>query len=56
MDALLWIMLPLLVAGGSALLSYYIMQSRLEVAVAKEREVLAEARAATGNQQRQHDP
>ena len=50
MDALLWIMLPLLVAGGSALLSYYIMQSRLEVAVAKEREVLAEARATINSQ------
>jgi hypothetical protein len=44
-DALLWILLPVFVAGGSAMLAYYIMQSRMEVAVAKEREHLAEARA-----------
>jgi hypothetical protein len=44
-EALLWLFLPLLVAGGSSLLSYYIMQARMEVAVAKERETLAEARA-----------
>lgn len=45
MEAILWLMLPLLVAGGSALLSFYIMQARLEVAIAKERETLAEAKA-----------
>jgi hypothetical protein len=45
MDALLWIFLPVFVAAGSALLAFYIMQARLEVAVAKERESLAEARA-----------
>jgi hypothetical protein len=45
MDAILWIVLPVLVALGSAILSYYIMQSRMEVAVARERETLAEANA-----------
>jgi hypothetical protein len=45
MEAFLWLFLPVFVAGGSALLSYYIMQARLEVALAKERETLAEARA-----------
>jgi hypothetical protein len=45
MDAILWILLPILVAAGSAILSFYIMQSRLEVAVAKEREAVAEANA-----------
>lgn len=45
MDAILWIVLPVLVATGSALLSYCLMQSRMEVAVAKERETLAEANA-----------
>jgi hypothetical protein len=45
MDALLWMFLPVFVAGGSALLSYYIMQAKLEVALSKERESLAEARA-----------
>ena len=46
MEAFLWMFLPVFVAGGSALLSYYVMQARMEVALAKERESLAEARAA----------
>ena len=45
LDAFLWLFLPVFVAGGSALLSYYIMQARMEVALSKERESLAEARA-----------
>jgi hypothetical protein len=45
MEAFLWLFLPVFVAGGSALLSYYVMQARMEVAIAKERETLAEARA-----------
>jgi hypothetical protein len=45
LQAVLWLALPLFVAGGSALLAYFIMQARLEVAVAKEREALAEAQA-----------
>lgn len=45
MESVLWILLPLFVAAGSALLSFYIMQARMEVAVARERENLAEARA-----------
>jgi len=45
MPAMLWIFLPLFVAAGSALLSFYIMQARMEVAVAKEREALAVANA-----------
>jgi hypothetical protein len=44
-QAFLWLFLPLFVAGGSAMLAYYIMQARMEVALAKEREALAEARA-----------
>ena len=44
-DAVLWVLLPLCIAAGSALLSFYIMQARMEVAIAKEREVLSEARA-----------
>jgi hypothetical protein len=44
-DAVLWILLPVFIAAGSALLSFYIMQARMEVAISKEREVLAEARA-----------
>jgi len=42
-QAVMWLALPLFVAGGSALLAYFIMQARLEVAVSKEREALAEA-------------
>lgn len=43
---MLWLFLPLFVAAGSALLAYFIMQSKLEVAISKERETMAEARAA----------
>jgi hypothetical protein len=46
LEAFLWLFLPVFVAGGSALLSYCVMQARMEVALAKERETLAEARAA----------
>jgi hypothetical protein len=38
MEAIIWIVLPVLVAGGSALMAFNIMQARLEAAVAKERE------------------
>jgi hypothetical protein len=50
MDAFLWMFLPVFVAGGSALLSFYIMQAKMEVALAKERESLAEARATITTQ------
>jgi len=44
LDALLWMLLPAIVAAGSSLLTYYIMQARMDVAVAHERETLAEVR------------
>src|ERR1700719_2230728 len=50
LEALLWLFLPVFVAGGSALLSFYIMQAKMEVALAKERESLAEARATITSQ------
>ena len=50
LDALLWLFLPVFVAGGSALLSFYIMQAKMEVAVSKERETLAEAQATITSQ------
>jgi hypothetical protein len=50
LDAFLWMFLPVFVAGGSALLSFYIMQAKMEVALAKERESLAEARATISSQ------
>jgi hypothetical protein len=52
MAAMLWIMLPLFVAAGSALLAFYIMQARMEVAVSKEREIIAEAQATIKSQER----
>jgi hypothetical protein len=45
-DAFLWMFLPVFIAAGSALLAFYIMQAKLDVAVARERETLAEARAS----------
>ena len=50
LDSMLWVLLPLLIATGSTLLSFYVMQARMEVALAKEREVLAEARAEVKTQ------
>jgi hypothetical protein len=50
MDGFLWIFLPVFVAIGSALLSFYIMEARMEVALARERESLAEARATITSQ------
>lgn len=52
MTAMLWILLPLFIAAGSALLSFYIMQAKLEVAVSKERESLAEAHAVIKHQEK----
>lgn len=45
-DALLWVLLPVFVGAGSALLSFAIMQARMEVAIARERTNLAEAQAS----------
>jgi hypothetical protein len=44
MDVLLSILLPGFAAVGSGLLAYFIMQSRMEVALARERESTAQAR------------
>src|ERR1700730_1554940 len=49
-DSMLWVLLPVFIAVGSALLCYSIMQATLEVAVSKEREFLAEARAEVRTQ------
>src|SRR5713226_1439443 len=45
MPTLLWVVLPVLIAVGSALLAVYIMQQRMEVQLARERESLSGARA-----------
>jgi hypothetical protein len=50
LEAFLWMFLPVFVAGGSALLSFYIMQAKMEVAIAKERESLSEPRATITSQ------
>jgi hypothetical protein len=52
MDAIVWLFLPLFTATGSALIAFLIMQARIEVAVAKEREALAEVQAALQSQER----
>ena len=46
MQALLWILLPGFVAVASGILSWFVMQSRMEVALAQLRERLAESRGA----------
>jgi len=46
MDALLWIMLPGLAAVGTGVLAWFVMQSRMDVALAQQRERLAESRGA----------
>ena len=50
-----WICLPFLVAAGSGLLAAIIMQARMEVALAKQREGLAETRALLATQHRAMD-
>jgi hypothetical protein len=46
MDALIWILLPGIVAVGTGLLAWFVMQSRMDVALAQQRERLAESRGA----------
>ena len=45
MDAIYWMLLPFVVAAGSALLGSIIMQARMQVTLVREREELTEARA-----------
>jgi hypothetical protein len=46
MEGLVWFLLPGFTAVASALLAWFVMQSRMEVALAREREKLAETRGA----------
>ncbi|HTP33502.1 MAG TPA: hypothetical protein VMJ75_15090 [Candidatus Acidoferrales bacterium] len=46
MDALLWILLPGFTAVAAGVLAWFIMQSRMEVMLAQQRERLAETRGA----------
>jgi hypothetical protein len=54
-EAMLWIVLPLVTAGGTALLAYVMMQARTEVLLSKEREALAAARIQIVSQEREMD-
>src|SRR4051812_42782899 len=46
METVLWILLPGFVAVAAGVLAWFVMQSRMDVAVAREGEALAEARGA----------
>ena len=46
MEGLLWILLPGFVAVASGLLAWFVMQSRMEVALSRERELMAQERGA----------
>jgi hypothetical protein len=46
MEAVVWILMPGFVAVASGLLSWFVMQSRMDVALAQQRERLAESRGA----------
>ncbi len=46
MEALLWILLPGFVAVASGLLAWFVMQSRMDVAMAQQRQAMAEERGA----------
>ena len=46
MEAVIWILLPGFTAIASGLLAWFVMQSRMEVALAQQRERLAETRGA----------
>src|ERR1700688_51039 len=55
MGVWLWLILPVVAALGSGVLSYCLMQSRLEAAVAIERERIAATRAGVEAQKRTMD-
>jgi hypothetical protein len=46
MEAMLWVLLPGFVAVASGLLAWFVTQSRMEVKLAEQREMLAETRGA----------
>ena len=51
MTAVFWVLLPILLCVGSALLAVWIWQTRLELQLARERQAMSEARAALEAQQ-----
>jgi hypothetical protein len=44
-EQLIWLLMPVAVAFGSALVTYLLMRDKVEIAVAEERRHTAEARA-----------
>lgn len=46
MTAIGWVVIPFLIAIGSALIAVFIVQHRMELQLAKERQALSEARAS----------
>jgi hypothetical protein len=50
--AFVWVFMPLLIAGGAALVTAALMQARGEVALSRHRETIAEARALLATQHR----
>ena len=52
MEPLLWIMLPGFAAVGTGLLAWFVMQSRMEVLLAQQREQLAESRGGLDAERR----
>ncbi len=52
MEAFIWILFPVFVAAGSALLAFFVMQARMEVAIARERETLAQTQATLDAQEK----
>lgn len=45
MEQLIWLLMPLAVAFGSALVTYILMRDKVQIAVAEERQNTVEARA-----------
>lgn len=46
MATILWVVLPIFISVGSALIAVYLMQQRMELQLARERQSLSEARAS----------
>jgi hypothetical protein len=46
MEALLWVLLPGFIALASGILAWFVMQSRMDVALANQREKMAETRGS----------
>ncbi len=50
--AIVWIAMPLVVAAGASIVTAFLMHARAEIAAARDRQALVEARALLGSAQR----